>query len=498
MSGKGSTVTVTFLGDASKFKKTVGEVEGASDKVDGKFKQFGKGLGLAAGAAAATAGVEFFKGGVESLARIDKLNAQTAATLKSMGGQAGVTAKDIEKLSSSIEKATSVEAEAVQEGANLLLTFGNIKNAAGVGNDVFNQSTKVLTDMSVALGTDVSSSAMQLGKALNDPVAGISALNRVGVTFTQQQKDQVKAMVEAGDTMGAQKVILGELNKQFGGSAEALGETLQGRLDKVRNQFGEMQESVTLALLPALTMLGEKVGAVVGWFANLSPGMQQAIGIGIALAGGVFLVVKAVQAWTAVQAALNFVLSANPIGLLVVGIAALVAGVVWAYKNVGWFRDGVQSAFGAMAGAAQWLGGVFSAVWSGVVAGFGAVRSGIKSGINFVIRLINSLIGGLNKVGSTLNKIPGVQVNTIGTIPELANGGVVTRPTLALVGEAGPEAVVPLDRYNGAGGGGGGITVNFNGVTTREAADQVVRILNDHFGRGGGLADGRGGSLRPA
>ena len=75
--------------------------------------------------------------------------------------------------------------------------------------------------MSPVLGTDASGSAIQLGKALNDPIKGITALTRVGVTFTEQQKDQITTLVESGKTIDAQKIILGELQKEFGGSAEA-------------------------------------------------------------------------------------------------------------------------------------------------------------------------------------------------------------------------------------------------------------------------------------
>ena len=79
-------------------------------------------------------------------------------------------------------KKTGIDDEAIQSGENLLLTFTNIRNEAGKGNDVFNQATETMTDMSVALGQDMKSRRRQLGKALNDPIKGITALSRVGVS----------------------------------------------------------------------------------------------------------------------------------------------------------------------------------------------------------------------------------------------------------------------------------------------------------------------------
>jgi hypothetical protein len=100
-----------------------------------------------------------------------------------------VSAAQVHDLATSIEGQTSTAAESIQSGANMLLTFKNIRNEAGKGNDVFNQSTKTLVDMSRAMGTEPQQAAIQLGKALNDPVKGISALSRVGVTFTDEQKN---------------------------------------------------------------------------------------------------------------------------------------------------------------------------------------------------------------------------------------------------------------------------------------------------------------------
>jgi hypothetical protein len=131
----------------------------------------------------------------------------------------------------------------------------NIQNRVGAGNDIFNRATATVLDMSVALGQDTKNSAIQLGKALNDPVKGVTALQRVGVTFTRGQREQIDAMVKAGNVAGAQKVILAELNKEFGGSAKAQGDALgaQGRLIVAWHQA---QDVLGAALLPVVDRLG--------------------------------------------------------------------------------------------------------------------------------------------------------------------------------------------------------------------------------------------------
>lgn len=233
---------------------------GEMDRQRTSSNVFGAVKGIAAavgGAFVLKEAFDFVKAGVDALGEIERIGAQTGAVIKSTGGAAGVSAKEVRDYADALEAATGIEAENVQEGQNLLLTFTNIKNGVGDGNDVFNQATKTLTDMSVALGTDVSGSAVQLGKALNDPVAGIAALSRVGVTFTDEQKNVIKSLVETGDVAGAQKVILEELNKEFGGSAEAFGNTGPGKMAKFRNALGGVQESLASGLIPVITTLAE-------------------------------------------------------------------------------------------------------------------------------------------------------------------------------------------------------------------------------------------------
>lgn len=182
----------------------------------------------------------------------EKVGKTTAAIIKSTGGAAKVSAAQVGDLAEAISVKAGVDDEAIQTGANLLLTFKNVRNEAGEGSKVFDRATQAAVDLSSAGFGSVDGAAKMLGKALNDPLKGISALSRAGVTFTEQQKEQIKALMETGDVLGAQKIILGEVESQVGGVAAAnatMGE-------KVRVAWDNFKESVGVKLLPVLDKLG--------------------------------------------------------------------------------------------------------------------------------------------------------------------------------------------------------------------------------------------------
>jgi hypothetical protein len=223
------------------------------NKVRGNFQNLGRNAAIAGAAVAAFGAVIVTS--AKALSRIQTINAQTNAVLKSMGTTANGSAKDIENLAGRLEVLTATEAETIQQGANLLLTFGNIQNQVGKNNDIFDRAVAVSVDLARAMGTDASGEAIRLGKALNDPVKGIAALTRVGVSFTQQQKDQIKSLQESGDLLGAQKIILAELQAQFGGSGAAYAKTFAGQIDLLNHELGALGEEATLVVMPALQEL---------------------------------------------------------------------------------------------------------------------------------------------------------------------------------------------------------------------------------------------------
>lgn len=243
--------------DASGFSKGARQAEGDIKSLTGRVGAFARSnMGMAtavgAGAAAVSGFAAVVQHGMRGLIEHEKVAAQTTATIKSTGGAANVTRQQIEDLATALERKTGADGDAIQSGQNLLLTFTNVRNEAGKGRDIFTQTTRTMLDMSVAMGQSTTTSAIQLGKALNDPVKGVTALTKVGVTFTQAQRDQIAAAVKAGDTYKAQGVILAELNKEFGGSAAAQGNTLAGKVARFGRAWDEASETVASAFIPTM------------------------------------------------------------------------------------------------------------------------------------------------------------------------------------------------------------------------------------------------------
>jgi hypothetical protein len=241
-----------------------------ADHVKGKFGALGTaagtagkaiaiGLGAAAVGGVAALGAAMVKG-VKDAQSYQALAFKTAAVIKSTGNVANVSVKGIQSLAASLESLSGVDEELIINSQNVLTTFTKIRNETGRGNDIFNQATKAALNMSTALGTDLQGASIQVGKALNDPIKGVTALSRVGVSFTQQQKDQIKTLVESGRTLDAQKLILAELNVEFGGAAKAAGSGFAGSMARAQDAAGDFARDLGTRALPKLT-------AFADWFA---------------------------------------------------------------------------------------------------------------------------------------------------------------------------------------------------------------------------------------
>lgn len=236
---------------------TVKVVLEAVDKASPQLKAFGaslKNIALVAGPAVIALGAlqKGIRFAVEEAKESETVMRQTEAVIKATGGAAGLSATAIERMAGQLSRLTGVDDEVVQAGQNMLLTFKQI------GGDTFPRASAAMLDMAVAMnngnlaGIDLTGTAIQLGKALNDPLRGLTALQRVGVTFTEAQKAAIKEMIALGDVAGAQAVILSELESEFGGAAEAAGDTFAGAIEKAKTAIGNYAEVQGNKLLPSL------------------------------------------------------------------------------------------------------------------------------------------------------------------------------------------------------------------------------------------------------
>ena len=432
--------------------------------------------GVFAAGFAAIQGAKVFASFINDARESAKVARVSAQVVKSTGGAAKITADQMGNLATAISNKTGADDEAIQSGENLLATFTNVRNETGKGNDIFSRATQSAVDMAAAMNNGVvdanglKSANIQLGKALNDPVKGVTALQKVGVSFTADQKKQIKTLVDSGQTLKAQKIILAEVGKEFGGAAaaasdpltklktilgnvsESLGGLLLPTVDKVAKFIGGTMvpgiyalgsafqgEGVTSdgfvgamerigvkarivfdffkaevlprlkdfggfilhTVVPALVTLGTNLAATFGpalkdvfgfvrdqviprlkdfasfvgdkiapKLAELASSLSKNKDFLVPFAATIIAVVAGLKAWAIIQGILNVVLAANPIGLVVIGIAALVAGIIWAFKNVGWFHDALVGAFNGIRKAAETFAPLVKAAIDVVVAVF--------------------------------------------------------------------------------------------------------------------------------
>jgi len=185
------------------------------------------------------------KQAIDSSNQSEKALANLHAVIESTGGAAGITAKEAEDMAIAFQKVTAFSDETILNGESMLLTFTNI------GKDIFPQATEAMLNMGQKFGS-VEEASIQLGKALNDPISGVTALRRVGVMLSDEQEKQIKHFMEINDIASAQKVILQELETEFGGLAKAVGETDAGKIEQFWNAVDDLKELIGTDLKKAI------------------------------------------------------------------------------------------------------------------------------------------------------------------------------------------------------------------------------------------------------
>ena len=420
------SLTVPLLLDTSKFDAGIDGAKNKSNSLVGGLAKVGGGVVMGGLALAASGFAAMSAGIIKSVigaSEAESIQAQLNAVLESTGGIAGISAERVNALATSLSTMTQFEDDAIVSGQNMLLTFTNI----GADGGIFDQTTGIMLDMSQAMGQDLSSTAIQLGKALNNPTEGLTSLTRVGVAFTDEQKNMIQALQESGDMAGAQQIILNELKTEFGGSAEAAGKTFAGALAISKNAIGNVFETIGGKLLPVLTSSGKKfstwinapetqakiqkigdavanfVGKVVEFipkaittFQNIATWMQnnQPIIIGILVALGVAVGIWAVQTAIAGWAAMVPFL---PIIAILLAIAAVVALFAAAWKSdFGGIKTKTQAAFSAIAG--YWNGTLkpaFQAIGAFISTYIMPIFAAMGNFIKAVLGVAFAVIGGI-------------------------------------------------------------------------------------------------------
>jgi hypothetical protein len=330
------------------------------------------------------------------------------AVITSTGNVAGLSAEGLMKQASALESISMVDEGVIQQGELVLATFTQVRNSVGANNDIFNQATKAALDMSTVMGGDMAGSATMLGKALNDPIVGMGALRRNGVTFTEEQKAMVKQLMQSGDVLGAQKIILQEVNREFGGAAKAAGDTFAGAVFRAKDKVSDFARDLVMGLQPILLSIGKTLGDLINkYIAPLIGFIQknkEAFLVFVGVLGTAFVAFKTYQGIlkliTVAQAAFNAVLAANPITLVVVGIAALAAAFVYAWNKFQPFRDGIVKGLQIIVNAIGYLVGGVGTLLKAMssIPGIGDKFKGASDAVNKAANDIRNFSNNLDKL----------------------------------------------------------------------------------------------------
>ena len=331
-----------------KFGADLGGFDRAMKKAQKNLKKFGKDIQKTGKTLSTNLTLPILAFGAASVKAFDeqqKAIAQVEAGLESTGQVAGFTSEELQKMASELQKVSLFGDEEILKNATAqLLTFTNITG------EQFAKTQKIALDLATRLDGDLKSASIMLGKALNDPVANLSALSRAGIQFSADQKSLIKSLVETGDIAQAQTVILAELEKQYGGSAEAARQAGLGPVEALKNQFSDLTEQIGARLLPVVTKIATFLVGLMEKFDGLSERTKDfivtaglivaAIGpvlifigklaTGVAALMPVFKAVGALIMRTLIPAfkALFVAMMANPILAIIGLIAALTAAIV--------------------------------------------------------------------------------------------------------------------------------------------------------------------------
>jgi hypothetical protein len=393
-------------------------------------------------AAAALGGLALALGDATKAAMEDQQEqAALALTLQNVTGAGKAQTAQIEDQISAMSRASGIADTEYRKSLEAL-----VRGTKDV--DMAMKDMNLVMDISTALQTDSSTVADALAKAYQGNFKALRSLS-----------PEMATMIKEGASLNE---IMDVLGGTFGGATAKSAETAAGKMKILKNSIGETKESIGAALLPVL----EAVLPVLNKFAAWAQDNPKAF---LFIAGAIGAVAAAIVAT-------NIAMALNPFSLIAAGVALLIVGLVAAYNKFEWFRDGVNAIVNTI---------------TGFFAGM----------VNAAIGAVNAIISAYNAIPllPDIPKAPTISVPKLGGsattarpaagrmgIPRMAEGGIVSSPTLALIGEAGPEAVVPLDRM----ATGGGVTINVTGglATSAEIGESVVNALRAYSRSAGPLA----------
>lgn len=443
-------------------------------------------------------------GAIRDSEELERTMMRTQAIIRATGGVAGRSADQLRQQADALARATLADERQILRVQQQLLTFRNIRG------EVFDDAIEAALDLSEAMGVDLSSASLQVARALEDPVRGVTALTRSGTVFTEAQRDMIRSMVEAGNVAGAQALILDELKAQYGGAAEAAAQGLGGAVDGLGQSMRDMGRSMVenFGLMDATQAAVEALDRGARFLGdNMEYVRIGALGAGAVVLGmytpAIVTATGATLAWVASLITLRGALLATGIGALIVGAGMLIDFLIRLRSATGSWGEAL-SALGALAEgvwegiktSASSIGPALESVWVTIQAGFMSMVESIQ---RIWADFLHNVVGGMRE-------IPGMEATTLAIHGAAVRAGSAVNETGASVDElrgradalkeeAKSLATSGFDRARDALADLRAIMADSTDETT-EAAD-AARILSQELENIGG-ASGGGGSARAA
>ena len=389
-------------------------------------------VGVLAGGAVASFTKDLISAGEAEVSSNKKLE-NIAKSMGLFGAQTQAVSKRLEDYSSTQQLALGIDDDVIKSTQMKLLTFANLAKTAGQTGGMFDRATMAAQDLAAAGFGTAETNAVQLGKALQDPIKGITALARSGVTFTEQEKKKIETLVKSGKILDAQNLVMQAIETQVGGTAAA---GVTGSM-KMQQAFAQFRESLGVALLPTFNKLADfftttLIPKLQDFFKRFQEGktfLNPVInGIRgfikfvvdnrdflVPIAAGIGTIIGLLKVWNtitklvaAAQMILNLALAANPIGLVVLAIAGITAAltVFFTKTKTGQriftaLKDAFVTAFDFMKRIVQDWGNVWITVINQVIGAVNVLLSALKTVTFGTIDLKISKIPKLNLTGST-------------------------------------------------------------------------------------------------
>ena len=354
-----------------------------------------------------------------------------------------------DKLAGIIERTTTATDAQIKANEDWISTQGKL---LGYSDDqlrpVLGRLVKATGDVTKA--QELAAQAMDISAASGKPLESVTAAleKAYGGNMTALAKlaPEYRDMIKEGATF---EEVMDKIGKTTGGAASDAANTAEGKFKRLGIALSETKESIGAALLPAVEAVLPFLVKMGDWAAE-HPEILLAIGVAIATIAAAII-------------ATNIAMALNPFSLIAIAVVGLGGLLVAAYKKFEPFKTVVDAVFG---GIKYWINNVTIPAIKTMLDVFKTVFNGIASAWNNTV----------GKIAFTVPKwVPGLGGKgfDMPNIPMLANGGIVTSPTLALIGEAGPEAVIPLSQMGNT-GGGMNITVNAGLVSTPDQIGQQI------------------------